>query len=245
MSLAQANAMNGKQGRLRPAYVAFCYDSVMFRGVVPGVRFVSFSLALTAVSLCQSASQDVGGVLSNREARKAATYIQEATVPPGLNPTEFTVRVSVGADGTVQHVSNPHSLPDSLFAAAADAARHWSFRTDRDGDKPHSFEAEITFHGPVAGTVAARNGAPVAGVVVFGSEWKCCPYRRDSMTTDKSGTFRIEHPGTVLHFLPGNGLQPKSLVVTAEKSTLNVTLDPANSSLSLAACSLPRAAARL
>ncbi|MGB9408902.1 MAG: hypothetical protein WCA89_15300 [Terracidiphilus sp.] len=161
----------------------------------------------------------------------------EATVPTGLNPTEFTVRVSVGADGTVQNVSNLYALPNSLFDAAADAARHWHFRSDRNGGDSSGFEAEITFHSPVAGTVTTQDGALVAGVVVSGSVWKaCCPYQRDIMTTDKSGSFRIEHPGAVLHFLPDDRFQPRSIVVTSKMSTLNVALDPASNSLPLPPC---------
>jgi hypothetical protein len=212
----------------------------VFHGLVPRVRLVALSLALAAVSLCQSAPKDLRNVLSNREARNAATYIEEATVPPGLHPTAFTVRISVGADGDVKDVSNPDSLPDALFAAAADAARQWRFPSDRDRGKPRGFEAEITFHGPIAGRVTAKDGTPVVGVVVSGSEWKCCPTQRDSMTTDKSGSFHIEHPGTVLHFLPRDSFQPQSLVVTPQISTLNVILDPAGPSLSLAACGVPQ-----
>ena len=210
----------------------------MFPGMVHGVRFALLCLALVAVSvsLCQSAPRDLSKVLSNREARKAASYIEEATVPSGLSATEFTVRISVGADGTVKDVSNPYALPDPLFAAASDAARQWRFPSDHKNGKPLVFEAEITFHGPIAGRVTARDGAPVAEVIVSGSEWKCCPVQRDNVKTDDSGSFRIEHPGTVLHFVPGDSFQPQSLVVPPGMSTLNVTLDPAASSLSVALC---------
>ena len=212
----------------------------MFRGPALGIRFVFLGLALTEVALGQSVTQNVREVLSNREARKAAIDIQEATVPPGFNPTEFSVRVSVRADGTVKHVSNAYSLSGPLFAAAAVAARQWRFRTDRYGGKPHGFDAEITFHGPVAGTIVARDGRPVAGVVVFGSVWFCCPPQQDRVRADQSGSFRIEHPGAVLHFLPSDRFQPQALVVAPEMSTVKVTLPPASSSLSLAACSEPQ-----
>jgi hypothetical protein len=177
--------------------------------------------------------------MSNREARKTATIILEATVPSGFSPTEFTVRISVGADGAVKHVSNSGSLPEPLFAAAAKTARQWRFPSVRDGGKPHGFEAEITFHGRIAGTVTAKDGTLIAGVLVSGSEWDCCPSKRDSMTTDTSGSFEIEHPGAVLHFVPNDGFQPQSLVVTSEMSTLKVALDSESNRLSLAACSEP------
>jgi hypothetical protein len=157
-----------------------------------------------------------------------------------LNPSEFTVRVSVGADGTVRDVSNPYSLPNPLFAAAADAARHWYFRNDKGHGKPKAFEAEITFHGPVAGTVTTKDGTPVAEVMVFGSEWNCCPVQRDSLTTDKSGSFRIEHPGEVLHFVPSDKFQPQSIVVTPKISALNVALDSESNSFPLPHCSKPQ-----
>lgn len=212
----------------------------MFLRPVFHVRYVAFCLALAGVCQCQPAQEKIRAVLSDGEARKAATHIEEATVPPGLSPTEFTVRISVGADGAVKDVSNPHSLPVPLFVAAADAARQWRFSSDRERGKPHGFEAEITFHGPIAGRVTARDGTPLSGVVVSGSEWKCCPTQRDSMTTDKSGSFRIEHPGAVLHFLAGVDFQPQSLVVAPKMRTVDVTLDRTSTSLPLAACAKPQ-----
>jgi hypothetical protein len=212
----------------------------MFSGMVHSIRIAFLGSAMTAVSLYQSAPEGISKVLSNREARKAASYIEEATVPSGLNTTAFTVRISVGADGEVKNVSNPYSLPDPLFVAASDAARQWRFSSNGTGDKPHAFEADITFHGPITGRVAGRDGAPVAKVIVSGSEWKCCPVQRDIVKTDDSGSFRLEHPGRVLHFLPGDGFQPQSSVVTPEMSTLNVTLDQATSSLSLRTCVEPQ-----
>lgn len=195
----------------------------MFRGPVPFALFASMAIALTSVALCQPAPQDVDHVLSNREARKLALLVLEATVPPGFNPTEFTVQIKV-ADGDVTDVSNPHSLPDPLFAAAEDAARQWRFPDNRWKDKPHRFEAEITFHGPVAGRVITKDGSPVAGVVVSGSVWKCCPPEQDRMTTDSSGSFHIEHTGTVLHFQPPESFQPQALVIPPETPTLNLNL---------------------
>jgi len=64
--------------------------------------------------------------------------------------------------------------------------------------------------------------------------------QRDVVTTDKSGSFRIEHPGTVLHFLTDLAFQPQSMIISPEMSTVDVTLEPASTSLSLTACSEPR-----
>ena len=208
----------------------------MLRRLVPGFLLFSIWLALAVVPLCQTAASNPTAVLSNREARKAAVNTKEATVPPGLSPTEFTVRVSVGSDGAVRDVSNPYALPSPLFPAAADAARHWYFRSDLKGGKSNGFEAEITFHGPVAGTVITKDGAPIAGVVVSGSEWACCPPQRDIMTTDQSGSFRIAHPGEVIHFLPGDGFQPRAIVVAPEMSTLNLVIDRVSNDLTAARC---------
>lgn len=44
----------------------------------------------------QSPTEHVVSVLSNREARKRATAILEATAPPGSDPPAFTVRVFSG-----------------------------------------------------------------------------------------------------------------------------------------------------
>ena len=64
--------------------------------------------------------------------------------------------------------------------------------------------------------------------------------QQEHTTTDKSGAFRIEHPGTVLHFLMDAAFQPQSLIVTPEMYTVNVVLEPASTSFPLAACAEPR-----
>ena len=206
--------------------------------MVLGLSLVAASLALAAVSLGQPTTGNAPTVLSNNEARKVARNPVEATAPPGLSPSEFSVRISVGADGEVRDVSNAYSLPEALFAAAADAARHWYFRYNGGRGKPKAFEAEITFHGPLTGTVTTKDGVPLEGVKVSGG-WICCPSQRDTVTTDESGSFRIEHPGTVLHFLPSGRFQPQAIVVDPQASTLNVALAP-ESSLLLSPCSTPQ-----
>jgi hypothetical protein len=125
-----------------------------------------------------------------------------------------------------------------LYAAAADAARHWYFPDNRWKDKTHRFEAEITFHGPITGKVIAKDGTPVAGVVVSGI--LSCPPKQDRMTTGSGGSFRIEHPGTVLHFDPPDTFQPQALVIPPDTSALNITLDTASNTLPLAVCGKPQ-----
>lgn len=203
----------------------------MFCGAAKSIRLVICALALTPIARGQ-ATADVSHVLSDKEARKLVSSPTEATVPPGMDVTSFTVGVSVAADGHVTNVENINSLPDSLFATAASAARRWYFRPD--AKKPHPFEADLTFHGPISGTVTTADGRPAAGVDVFGSEWTCCPTKHDDVKTDQSGSFRIEHPGEVLHFF--DGMQTQSIVVTPEMSKLKVTLNAANSVLALNAC---------
>jgi hypothetical protein len=212
----------------------------VFGAFVSHVRFVAVGWALTSVCLGQSAAADHRPVLSNIEARQAATSTAEANVPPGYSPTVFTVRISVGADGMVKDVSNPHSLPEPLFAAAAKAARGWIFRSRREGGNKDGFEADITFHGPVTGTVTTKDSKPLAGVLVSASPWTCCPVQRDQMKTDTDGSFHIEHPGAVLHFFPPDGFQPKLLLVPSATSSLLVTLDPVSNSLSVPPCTPPR-----
>lgn len=211
----------------------------MFGSLLSHARFVAVGLTLSAASLGQTANPS--DVKSDRDTRKLATSVVEPTVPPGINAVEFTVRISVGADGAVKDVSNTHALPEPLFAAAADAARRWHFPSGREGGIRQGFVADISFHGPVSGIVTTKDGTPISGVVVFASAWTCCPSQQDTMKTDNSGTFHIDHPGRVLHFIAADSYQPLSLVVTSEMSALKVTLEPATSSLPLPACSKPKA----
>lgn len=86
-------------------------------------------------------------VLTNEEARQLATKIVEARTPPGTPPDvkEFTVRISVNANGEIIGTSNPHDLHNPLFFAAMNAARQWKFKPYLRDGKPDNFDAEITF----------------------------------------------------------------------------------------------------
>lgn len=221
----------------------FGYDvAAMFHGGVRAVQIAFYTMAFAAIAPGQAGSTSTSHILSDKEARKAVYSPNEATVPAGMDVTSFTVRVSVGPEGDVKSVANINSLPDNLFAAAKTAALQWHFRTDSGGKKkPRGFEADITFHGPISGTVTTADGKPAVGVDVFGSEWTCCAVKHDEVKTDESGSFRIEHPGEVLHFFAGPDLQPQSRVVTPEMSNVKVKMTEARSSLSLGACDKPQA----
>jgi hypothetical protein len=206
-------------------------------------------LAIAALSVCvgllgfpllgsQSQTENAVHVLSNTEARKLAARRVEAAVPSGSAPSEFTVRVSVGEDGKVRDVTNPNQLPPELFSAAATAAREWWFRDYPREGKPEGFQADITFHGPIVGIAATKDGKPVAGVYVYGSQWTCCPPQQDTATTDENGGFRLERPGAIIHF-SSDDFQPLSLIVRPDISTLHVTLEPPSNSLSVPACGKP------
>lgn len=211
----------------------------MFRCLAIGGLFIYVGLSGIFTLACQSRAEGAVPVLSNGEARKFATRVLEATVPSGSAPAEFTIRIFVGEDGKVRDVTNPNALPASLFSAAASAAREWWFRPYLRDGKPENFQADITFRGPIVGTVTARDGKPIAGVSIYGSEWKtCCPNQRDFTTTDENGQFRLEHPGAVIHF-SSDEFQPQSLVVKTDTSTLHIMMEPSSSSLRLPACGKP------
>ena|SRR6185437_6714157 len=92
---------------------------------------------------------------------------------------------------------------------------------------------------PITGTVVTDDGQPVAGVVVQGSVWKsCCPVQQDLVTSDKKGEFRLEHGGTVIHFLKDD-LQPETIVVKSGTLNVRVTMHPARNSLSVPICARP------
>ncbi len=86
-------------------------------------------------------------VLTNEEARKLATHVVEAEFKPGMAPkgTVFTLRVSVGADGTILGTSNPNNVSTTLFLAGMNAVRQWKFGPYLRDGKPDAFDAEITF----------------------------------------------------------------------------------------------------
>jgi hypothetical protein len=207
----------------------------VFRQLTIAAFSVCIGLILTP--RCQSQTENAVHVLSNTEARKLAWRKVEASAPSGA-PAEFTVRVSVGGDGKVRDVANSNQLPPELFSAAATAARNWWFQDYLQGGKPVGFQADITFHGPIVGVVATKDGKPVAGVFVYGSDWTCCPPQQDAATTDENGSFRLERPGAVIHF-SSDDFRPLSVIVRPDTSTLHIAVEPPSSSLSLPACGKP------
>ena len=209
----------------------------MLRRLAIAAFSVCIGLPVILTPRCQSQTENSVHVLSNTEARKLAARRMEATAPSGA-PVEFTVRVSVGEDGKVRDVTNPNELPPELFSAATTAAREWWFRDYLQGGKPVGFQADITFHGPIAGVVATKDGKPVAGVYVDGSDWTCCPPQQDAATTDENGGFRLARPGAVIHF-SSDDFQPLSLIIRPDTSILHVTMEAPSNSLSLPACGKP------
>jgi outer membrane biosynthesis protein TonB len=87
-------------------------------------------------------------VLSDAEARKLATRVVEAVVPPGKarSGTKFALRISVDEAGKVQAVVNQDKVAPALYTAGAAALKQWHFRPYINNGKPDRFYADITFH---------------------------------------------------------------------------------------------------
>jgi hypothetical protein len=87
-------------------------------------------------------------VLNDAEARKLATRVVEAVVPPGKarKGTKFALRISVDEAGKVQGVQNQNKVVPALYTAGAAALKQWRFRPYMNNGKPDRFYADITFH---------------------------------------------------------------------------------------------------
>jgi hypothetical protein len=89
---------------------------------------------------------------------------------------------------------------------------------------------------PLVGTVTTKDGQPLAGVGVYGSMSKvCCPFKREQSTTDNSGQFRLENPGSVIHFFKKE-FQPRAVVVEPEAANLRITLQLSTDTFPLPVC---------
>ena len=86
-------------------------------------------------------------VLSDAEARKLATRVVEAMVPPGKAPsgTKFALRISVDEAGKLQGVQNQNKVAPALYTAGVAALKQWRFRPYMNNGKPDRFYADITF----------------------------------------------------------------------------------------------------
>ena len=86
-------------------------------------------------------------VLSDAQARKLATRVVEAVVPPGKarKGTKFTLRVSVDEAGKAQTVQNQNKVAPALYTAGVAALKKWRFRPYMNNGKPDRFYADITF----------------------------------------------------------------------------------------------------
>jgi len=86
-------------------------------------------------------------VLSDAQARKLATRIVEAVVPPGKarKGTRFSLRISVDEGGKAQTVENKNKVAPALYTAGVAALKQWRFRPYMNQGKPDRFYADITF----------------------------------------------------------------------------------------------------
>jgi hypothetical protein len=86
-------------------------------------------------------------VLSDAEARKLATRVVEAVVPPGKarKGTKFVLRISVDEVGRVQSVLNQNKVAPALYTAGTAALKQWRFRPYMNNGKPDRFYADISF----------------------------------------------------------------------------------------------------
>jgi outer membrane biosynthesis protein TonB len=87
-------------------------------------------------------------VLTDAEARKLATHVEEAVVAPGKTgkARKFTLRVSVDEAGKVQNVVNLTQVAPALYTAGSTALKKWRFRPYLNHGKPDRFYADIAFH---------------------------------------------------------------------------------------------------
>jgi outer membrane biosynthesis protein TonB len=86
-------------------------------------------------------------ILSDAEARKLATRVVDAVVPPGKarKGTKFALRISVDEAGRVQSVQNQNKVAPALYTAGVAALKQWRFRPYMNHGKPDRFYADITF----------------------------------------------------------------------------------------------------
>lgn len=86
----------------------------------------------------------------------------------------------------------------------------------------------------ISGTVVDEHGFPIAGTIVYGSP-SYGPNRSDVSTTDKSGRFHIDRPGTLLH-VRSEGFQPRSIVLRGNEVDLQIALRTEAGGFHLAKC---------
>ncbi|MGC2694498.1 MAG: hypothetical protein WA738_01785 [Candidatus Angelobacter sp.] len=86
-------------------------------------------------------------VLTDAEARKLATRIVEAIVPPGKvhQRIHFMLRASVDEAGKVTAIQNPNSVAPELYSAGSAALKKWRFRPYLNQGKPDRFYADVVF----------------------------------------------------------------------------------------------------
>jgi outer membrane biosynthesis protein TonB len=87
-------------------------------------------------------------ILDDAEARELVYHAVEPQIPRGvaIPRISFTVRASVGLDGSVQGVENPFDVSPDLMQAASSALKNWHFRPYLRNGQSDIFKADITFH---------------------------------------------------------------------------------------------------
>lgn len=89
-------------------------------------------------------------VLNNAAARKLASSVVEASLPPGKTHKDarFTLRASVNEAGKVLEVRNSNNVAAELYSAGSVALKKWRFRPYMNQGKPDRFYADVTFQVP-------------------------------------------------------------------------------------------------
>jgi hypothetical protein len=88
---------------------------------------------------------------------------------------------------------------------------------------------------PIQGTVVTREGKPIEGVHVYGSQGRCCPVWGEQTVTNKEGQFRLERPETVIHFFQ-ESLQPQSIVIRPGRPIVPIVMNPATNAMTVPDC---------
>jgi hypothetical protein len=88
----------------------------------------------------------------------------------------------------------------------------------------------------LSGIVTTKDGKPIPGVLIYGSESKtCCPFKREQTRTDDSGHFSLKNPGAVVHF-SAEKFDSKASIVRPETTEFRLILEPKTNALTVPTC---------